>query len=145
MIQKKYEINGKDRCVLSTVYMGVRVNLEFKGGDAMSRRDGSLTTSNPFAQAAIEAMPSFGTKIRLVSSCEIEDAKPVEIPVENPRIKKATAKKKMIDGKESLVVYEVENINDAVSYFMEKGEAVESKEQLEELMQKYNVVFPNMK
>jgi hypothetical protein len=144
MIHKIYEVKGRDRCVMSTVYMGVRVNLEFKGGDTLARKDGSLSTTNPFVQAAIEAMPSFGTLVRLVSTNEIQESKPAEAPVENARVKKATAKKKMVDGKESFVVYEVKNINDAVSYFEGLGVLVESKEHLKEVMEKHNVVFPNM-
>ena len=82
----------------------------------------------------------------LKSTYNIEPTPNQEYKVEaDPKVKKAVAKKKVIDGKESFVVYEVKNINDAASYFMEKGVTVESKEQLEELMQKYNVVFPNMK
>ena len=147
---KVYEIKGMDKCKMSTTYLGVKVNLEFKGGDIMSRKDGYISTSNPFIQAAIEAMPSYGHKI--VLKREIEDAPVAAAPAEEaptrPRATKVKAfgtdKKKVVqDG--STIVEEVKNINDAASYFMEKGEAVESKEQLEELMQKYNVVFPNMK
>ena len=146
MVVKDYEIRGKDRCVMSTTYMGVRVNLEFKGGDTMSKKDGYLSTSNPFVQAAIESMPMYGKTIVLKSTYNIEPTPKQEDKVEaDPKVKKAVAKKKVIDGKESFVVYEVKNINDAASYFMEKGVTVESKEQLDELMQKYNVVFPNMK
>lgn len=138
-----------DKCKMSTTYLGVKVNLEFKGGDIMSRKDGYISTANPFIQAAIEAMPSYGHKI--VLKREIEDAPAATTPTEEvptrPRATKvkpfgAEKKKAVQDG--STVVEEVKNINDAASYFMEKGEAVESKEQLEELMQKYNVVFPNL-
>lgn len=146
---KVYEIKGMDKCKMSTTYLGVKVNLEFKGGDIMSRKDGYISTSNPFIQAAIEAMPSYGHKI--VLKREIEDtpvaAAPAEEAPTRPRATKVKAfgtdkKKAVQEG--STVVEEVNNINDAASYFMEKGEAVESKEQLEELMQKHNVVFPNM-
>jgi hypothetical protein len=148
---KVYEIKGMDKCKMSTTYLGVKVNLEFKGGDIMSRKDGCISTANPFIQAAIEAMPSYGHKI--VLKREIDDA-PVETVVTEeaptrPRATKVKAfgadKKKAAATDGSTIVDEVKNINDAASYFMEKGEAVESKEQLEEFMQKYNVVFPNMK
>lgn len=147
---KVYEIKGMDKCKMSTTYLGVKVNLEFKGGDIMSRKDGYISTANPFIQAAIEAMPSYGHKI--VLKREIEDAPVITTPTEEvptrPRatkVKAFGAEKKKATQNESTVVEEVKNINDAASYFMEKGVTVESKEQLEELMQKYNVVFPNMK
>ena len=147
---KVYEIKGMDKCKMSTTYLGVKVNLEFKGGDIMSRKDGYISTANPFIQAAIEAMPSYGHKI--VLKREIEDAPVAKVSTEpiptRPRATKVKAfgadkRGPVQDG--ATVVDEVKNINDAASYFMEKGEAVESKEQLAELMQKHNVVFPNMK
>ena len=63
-----------DRCTVSTTYLGVKVNLEFKGGDLMSQKNGFISTSNPFVQAAIEAMPSFGHKIALKSIIKDEPA-----------------------------------------------------------------------
>lgn len=139
-----------DKCKMSTTYLGVKVNLEFKGGDIMSRKDGYISTENPFIQAAIEAMPSFGHKI--VLKRVIEDAPAVSAPVEEvqtrPRATKVKAfgseKKKAVATDGSTVVEDVKNLNDAVSYFMGKGVAVDSKEQLKELMQKHNVVFPNL-
>ena len=96
-------------------------------------------------------MPSFGTRVVLVHAMEKSVAMPVEVEEEerSPRARRQASRgavaKKPKSENEPTVVEEVKNINDAASYFMEKGEAVESKEQLEELMQKYNVVFPNMK
>ena len=162
MIRKVYEIKGMDKCSLSTTYRGVRVHLEFKGGDVSSKKNGTLATSDPFVQDAIEAMPSFDKKIVLRNSYELRSGgspakRQDDVEKENKpkfarvkpnaaelrRGKKAKEPERMDD--EADVVEEVKNTNDAASYFMEKGEAVESKEQLEELMQKYNVVFPNMK
>lgn len=162
MIRKVYEIKGMDKCILSTTYRGVRVHLEFKGGDVSSKKNGTLATSDPFVQDAIEAMHSFGKNIVLRNTYEIRNGgKPAQLQAdvekenkpkfarvkpnaaELRRGKKAKEPEQLDD--EDDVVEEVKNINDAASYFMEKGEAVESKEQLEELMQKYNVVFPNMK
>lgn len=137
-----------DKCKMSTTYLGVKVNLEFKGGDIMSRKDGYISTSNPFIQAAIEAMPSYGH--RIVLKREIEDA-PVVVPVEEvptrPRATKVKAfgadkKKAVQEG--ATIVEEVKNINDAVSYFEGLGVLVESKEHLAEVMEKHNVVFPNL-
>lgn len=158
MERKVYEIKGMDKCSLSTTYLGVKVNLEFKGGDIMSKKNGTLVTSNPFVQAAIESMPSFGKKIVLrdsyiarstgnpVVSAGDDSRKPrlARVKPNAAELRKAKKTNDVVDDG-STIVEEVKNINDAVSYFMEKGEAVESKEQLEELMQKYNVVFPNMK
>ena len=79
----------------------------------------------------------------------VEPAVEVEEEERSPRARRQASRgvvaKKPKSENESTVVEEVKNINDAASYFMEKGVTVESKEQLEELMQKYNVVFPNMK
>lgn len=148
---KVYEILGMDRCALSTVYLGTRVNLEFKGGDVMTKKNGTITTGNPFIQAAIEAMPAFGHRIVLKKTFEdkpIEVKKEIEDAPIRPRATKVKAfakeKKASVVENSATVVAEVKNVNDAAAYFMEKGITVESKEQLKELMQKHDVEFPNL-
>lgn len=163
MKRKVYEVKGMDKCNLSTVYRGVRVNLEFKGGDTTSKKNGTLTTSDPFVQDAIEAMPSFGKKIALKGSYELrnggrpatiqkdveEENKPKFARVKPNAAELRKGKKTKHSEEESVpnsatVVAEVKNVNDAAAYFMEKGITVESKEQLKELMQKHDVEFPNL-
>lgn len=155
-------MKGMDKCSLSTTYKGVRVNLEFKGGDVSNKKNGTLTTADPFVQDAIEAMPSFGKKIVLKSTFEIRNGgKPAQtqadVEKENrPKFarvkpnaaelrkgKKAKASEQADDAAD--VVEDVKNLNDAAAYFEGKGEFVGSKEQLAELMEKYNVSFPNLK
>ena len=163
MNRKVYEIKGMDKCSLSTSYRGVRVNLEFKGGDVSNKKNGTLATSDPFVQDAIEAMPSFGKKIVLRNSYELrsggspmkrqEDVEKENKPkfarvkpnaAELRRGKKEKEPERVDD--EADVVEDVKNLNDAAAYFEEKkGVLVESKEQLAELMEKYSVSFPNMK
>ena len=50
-------------------------------------------------------------------------------------------------GKEKLVkeVKTVKNVNDAIDYFAKMGYKVESDEMLDELKDKLNISFPNMK
>ena len=166
MNRKVYEVKGMDKCSLSTTYKGVRVNLEFKGGDVSNKKNGTLTTADPFVQDAIEAMPSFGKKIVLKSTFEIRNGgKPAQtqadVEKENrPKFarvkpnaaelrkgKKAKASEQADDAADGdvAVVEEVKNLNDAAAYFEDKGEFVGSKEQLAELMEKHNVSFPNLK
>lgn len=153
-MKKVYEIKNMDLCSMSTTYRGVKVNLSFRGGNSGSGINGKMITSDPFVQDAIEAMPAFGKKIICTHAyTPARQAVPVVEEKKKPRIVAAKGvadrvskvRKVASDIVDSVVIEEVKNINDAASYFMEKGEAVESKEQLEELMQKYNVVFPNMK
>jgi hypothetical protein len=148
---KVYEMKGMNACKMSIEHKGVTINLSFENGNISSKRNARLTTENRFVQEAIEAMPSFGTRVVLAHAMEKSVAMPVEAEEEerSPRARRQASRgavaKKPKSENEPTVVEEVKNLNDAASYFMEKGEAVESKEQLEELMQKYNVVFPNMK
>jgi hypothetical protein len=148
---KVYEMKGMNACKMSIEHKGVTINLSFENGNISSKRNARLTTENRFVQDAIEAMPSFGTRVVLAHAMEKSVAIPVEVEEEerSPRARRQASRgavtKKPKSENEPTVVEEVKNINDAASYFMEKGEAVESKEQLEELMQKHNVVFPNMK
>ena len=162
MNRKVYEIKGMDKCSLSTSYRGVRVNLEFKGGDVSNKKNGTLATSDPFVQDAIEAMPSFGKKIVLRNSYELRNGgSPVkrqeDVEKENKpkfaRVKPNAAElRKGKKPKEAeqvsddvIVVEDIKNLNDAAAYFEEeKGVLVGSKEQLAEMMQKYNVEFPNL-
>lgn len=161
MNRKVYEIKGMDKCSLSTSYRGVRVNLEFKGGDVSNKKNGTLATSDPFVQDAIEAMPSFGKKIVLRNSYELRNVgSPVkrqeDVEKENKpkfvRVKPNAAElrkgKKPKEAEQvsddTIVVEDVKNLNDAAAYFEEKGVLVGSKEQLAEMMQKYNVEFPNL-
>lgn len=151
-----------DKCSLSTSYRGVRVNLEFKGGDVSNKKNGTLATSDPFVQDAIEAMPSFGKKIVLRNSYELRNGgSPVkrqeDVEKENKpkfaRVKPNAAelrkgKKPKEDEKvngDITVVEDVKNLNDAAAYFDGRGVFVESKEQLAKLMNEYGVEFPNMK
>lgn len=162
MNRKVYEIKGMDKCSLSTSYRGVRVNLEFKGGDVSNKKNGTLATSDPFVQDAIEAMPSFGKKIVLRNSYELRNGgSPVkrqeDVEKENKpkfaRVKPNAAelrkgKKPKEDEKvngDITVVEDVKNLNDAAAYFDGRGVFVESKEQLAKLMNEYGVEFPNMK
>lgn len=144
-------MKGMNACKMRIEHKGVTINLSFENGNISSKRNARLTTENRFVQEAIEAMPSFGTRVVLAHAMEKSVAMPVEVEEEerSPRARRqasrgAVAKKPKYEN-EPTAVEEVKNINDAASYFMEKGVTVESKEQLEELMQKYNVVFPNMK
>lgn len=144
-------MKGMNACKMSIEHKGVTINLSFENGNISSKRNARLTTENRFVQDAIEAMPSFGTRVVLAHAMEKSVAIPVEVEEEerSPRARRQASRgavaKKPKSENEPTAVEEVKNINDAASYFMEKGEAVESKEQLEELMQKHNVVFPNMK
>lgn len=142
-----------DSCSMSTTYRGVKVNLSFRGGNSASGINGKMITSDPFVQDAIEAMPAFGKKIICTHAyTPARQAVPVVEEKKKPRIVAAKGvadrvskvRKDTSGIVDSVVIEEVKNINDAASYFMEKGVTVESKEQLEELMQKYNVVFPNL-
>lgn len=153
-MKKVYEIKNMDSCSMSTTYRGVKVNLSFRGGNSASGINGKMITSDPFVQDAIEAMPAFGKKIICTHAyTPARQAVPVLEEKKKPRLVAARGaadrlskvKKVATERADCVVIEEVNNINDAVSYFMEKGVTVESKEQLEELMQKYNVVFPNMK
>lgn len=144
-------MKGMNACKMSIEHKGVTINLSFENGNISSKRNARLTTENRFVQDAIEAMASFGTRVVLAHAMEKSVAIPVEVEEEerSPRARRQASRgavaKKPKSENEPTAVEEVKNINDAVSYFMEKGVTVESKEQLEELMQKYNVVFPNMK
>lgn len=139
---------------MSTTYRGVKVNLSFRGGNSSSGINGKMITSDPFVQDAIEAMSAFGKKIICTHAyTPARQAVPVVEEKKKPRLMTAKgAADRVSKAKKSVaeringttVVEEVKNINDAVSYFEERGVLVESKEQLKELMAKHDVEFPNL-
>lgn len=142
---------------MSTTYKGVKINLTFRGGNTASRINGKLITSDPFVQDAIEAMPSFGRKVFCSHAYNpSRQAEPTAATSKKPRLvsdkgiadrvsKAKTAKRQDTTAEGAIIVDDVKNINDAISYFSEMGVTLESKEQLDGLIAKHNVVFPNMK
>lgn len=120
--------------MLRTVYCGTRVSMEFKGGNFINGKNALLRTSNPFVQDAIENDCRFGKSIRLVSTLK-EDSD------SNASVMRGAK------GKEKLVkeVKTVKNVNDAIDYLAKMGYKVESDEMLDELKDKLNISFPNMK
>ena len=151
---KVYEMKGMNACKMSTEYRGVTINLSFENGNISSKRNARLTTESRFVQEAIEAMPSFGTRIVLAHAVERGVAKPAVAEEErSPRARRqasrgAVTKKPKEDEKvndDITVVEDVKNLNDAAAYFDGRGVFVESKEQLAKLMTEYGVEFPNMK
>ena len=155
-MKKIYEIKNMDSCSMSTTYRGVKVNLSFRGGNSASGINGKMITSDPFVQDAIEAMPAFGKKIICTYAyTPARQSVPVVEEKKRPRLVAAkgasdrVSKTKKIAADrviDTIVVEDVKNLNDAAAYFEEKkGVLVESKEQLAELMEKYNVSFPNLK
>ena len=144
-----------DSCSMSTTYRGVKVNLSFRGGNSASGINGKMITSDPFVQDAIEAMPAFGRKIICTHAyTPARQSVPVVEEKKRPRLVAAkgasdrVSKTKKIAADrviDTIVVEDVKNLNDAAAYFEEKGVFVESKEQLAEQMEKFNVSFPNLK
>lgn len=143
-----------DSCSMSTTYRGVKVNLSFRGGNSASGINGKMITSDPFVQDAIEAMPAFGKKIICTYAyTPARQSVPVVEEKKRPRLVAAkgasdrVSKTKKIAADrviDIIVVEDVKNLNDAASYFESKGVLIGSKEQLSELMEKYNVEFPNL-
>ena len=140
MSLKVYEMIGRDACKIRTVYCGVPINMEFKGGSFANKRNASLSTSNKFVQDAIESDPRFGTLIRLThEDGQKVTAKPsATAQAKSPRVTRPSSKK-------TASVESVRNVNDAIDYFASKGEKVTGEDMIEALKEKYNVTFPNLK
>ena len=160
-----------DYCKISTTYLGVKVNIEFKGGCISDKKNAQVITDSEFVQDAIEHMKSFGKKVVLLRTIvdKVEkkiDSNPMHdadafAEEKKPRIVRrnnnAAAKRmqSVIEAKggknESTdddgvtIVDSVNNVNDAISYFQAKGESPMGEEDLVSLKEKYNVKFPNLK
>lgn len=130
---------------LSTKCCGVTVYMEFKNGSKASHVKAHLETSNQFAQYAIEQDPRFGSLFTLSKVYGEEEQKPVEaeeIVEEAPKAKKTTKAKK---EKKLMDIADVKSVNDVERFFEERGEEVSGDEDIDRLMEKYGVTFPNLK
>lgn len=143
-------MKGMNACKMSIEHKGVTINLSFENGNISAKRNARLTTESRFVQDAIEAMQTFGTRIVLTHAVEKSVAKRVEVEEEerSPRARRQANRGERAPKKAAepsgTVVNSVKNVNDAVSYFGDKGVMVESKEHLKELMEKNGVEFPNL-
>lgn len=125
-MRKIYTLENMTAGRYSTVYCGVKVNFEFKGGNPGAGLKARLETDNLFAQDAIEHDPRFGQDFKLWRAYgEEEKGTPVEKPVKK--------------------VPKVKNVNEAIAYFTGQGEKLSGDEDINALCEKYNVAFPNMK
>lgn len=151
---------GMDACHLVLTYLRMPVVVDFTGGNQVNKQNATYTTDSQFVQDAIENDKRFKIgKIRLISENKIEDEPKAAAPVaaDAPRriqrpksmiIPKTAEKPEASEAKDvpgSAAVESVKNVNDAIAYFQEKGEVVSSDEDLQALMGKYKVTFPNLK
>lgn len=130
---KIYELAGKDRCQIFTVYCGIRIPVEFRGVVGGNGRS-QYKTSDRFVQDALEHDFRFGTLYKLIATFDetkVVSAKAAEIEAEEPRRLKN--------------INSVKSLNDALVYFSRKGELAETDEDVKTLMDKWGVAFPNWK
>lgn len=143
---KIYEAVKQNSARLCTTWCGTLLELHFINGNQLLGRNAELVTSNRFVQDAIEHDKRFGTAIRLkrVFSEPGDTEQPAADagkPAESRQGKKKTADRK--SGPE--VVESVKNANDAIAYFLGRGEPADGDLDIGELKKKYDVTFPNMK
>ena len=142
----------------STVYCGVKVTMNFKGGNIVNGKSARLQTDNPFAQDAIEHDQRFlWGNIKLVNVVEINDttdekkgSEGVDAAAEtaeDAKPKKGKKTAKSADTGDKQVVEDVKTLNDLDAWFAEQGVTLEgsSKSYINGLCEKYNVIFPNLK
>lgn len=123
---KVYELKRFDGLQLKTSWCNQSLTVEFKGGNARQRA--TLTTANMFVQDALEHDPRFGTLYVLKQSYE-------DTPVE--REKAAEQPKRRVT--------KVKTVNDALRWLTEAGFNPTGEGDLEDLMDKAGVEFPNLK
>ena len=125
---KVYELTRYDGMAVRINYLGVNVNVEFKGGDYRHRA--TYTTANVFVQDAIEHDRRYGKLFVMVK--KYEDSKKAEI---REAVKAANPKR----------VTKIKNVNQALLYFTDLGANVTGESDLNDLMEQYNVEFPNLR
>ena len=106
---------------LRVPYLGQTVMANFKGGDRIRSR-AKLVTSDRFIQDALEHDPRYGVLFTCVKKYE-------DTPAQVAKARKIT---------------KVKTINDALLYFTQLGASVTGENDLKDLMEQYNVEFPNL-
>lgn len=167
IIRKKYELLGMNSCKIALNYCRIPINVVFANGNIANHINAYYTTDNKFIQDAIENDKRFkvGT-IKCVQSNTIkaDEPKPAEKKEEpavseepeprrtrpaTPSAGGTNAEKKGEEdapAQDSYTAIEsVKNVNDAIDFFSEKGEAFSTDEELAALKDKYKVSFPNYK
>lgn len=143
---KIYEAVKQNSARLCTTWCGTLLELNFINGNQLLGRNAELTTSNKFVQDAIEHDRRFGTAIRLKRVFkESSDMAQPSANAGKPAESKRGMKKPADAGSGAEAVESVKNANDAISYFLGRGEPADGDLDIGELKKKYNVTFPNMK
>lgn len=118
-----------DAMTIRVTYLGQTVIANFKGGNRLTTK-AKLTTASPFVQDALEHDPRYGRLFRLVKKYEDTPENAVKAAKEEARPKRVT---------------KVKTVNDALLYFTQLGANITGESDLSELMEKYNVEFPNLR
>lgn len=126
---KEYELSRFDAMAVRVVYMGQTILAHFKGGSGLRSR-ARLVTRDPFIQAALEHDSRYGKLFTLVKTYD-----DTPVAVSKVAAEKAAPKR----------VSKVKTVNDALLYFTQLGANVTGDSDLSDLMEKYNVEFPNLR
>lgn len=126
---KVYELSRYDAMTLRVVYMNQTIMVNFRGG-VKGRNRASFTTNSAFVQDAIESDPRYGSLFTMVRKYE-------DIPSSAAKIAADKAKPRRIT--------KVRTVNDALLYLSQLGAAITGEADLSDLMERYNVEFPNLK
>ncbi len=110
-------------------YLGQTILASFKGG-ASARVRARLTTADPFVQDAIEHDSRYGKLFTLVRKYD-----------DTPSRRAINA---AVDTKPKRIA-KVKTVNEALLFFTSLGATVTGDSDINELAEKYNVEFPNLK
>lgn len=145
---KIYELIKQNAGRLVTNYCGVSVTLNFDGGNTVMGKNAELVTNSRFIQDAIENDDRFGVTIKLGRKiAEADDNKVPAQVKESKEAAEAEAPKKKAQKKvqraevaqapQAEIETVFSDVNDAVAFLEEKGEVVETPEQMVEMLAKY--------
>ena len=141
-MEKKYTYIRGDYQRLLLQAGKATITVEFKGGNSMKGILPSLVTTSSLVQHAVETHHRFGHEIKLVS---IDGIDPKEWIKRNAAGEKKNSTAEPHGAAKKKAVKNVKNFNDAVDYFANLGEVLESEEGLKALCEEYKVEFPNLK
>lgn len=153
-MDKTYGIAGINAAVFTITIKGVKMKLNFTGGNANSAKTSyaTLRTKNKLVQSAIERLPSFNRTIKLIAAYDTDDgtSKPAKEKTGEQHGTAADLDGTIpeLGGDEPKPIDGVSNLNEARDYLIKKMnvpyQALNTVEAIKRKASELGVSFPNV-
>ncbi len=149
MIKVYQTIECKNNVITTIAFKGVKVKVEFTGGNVMKNIPARLYTKDPFVQMALDESDQKGRMYRFVQELpEGDDGKTIAAVVQQPTQQPAPKGPADVEGEASVdgageSKMEFDNLAEAITYIASTwGEQVENESQARKFIEEKTGVKP---